>query len=248
MIAAALRALLSEGRSKEELAKMAGYTSVRMLDYTLRDNPKKGMGQKAIERLSRQLGMSYNMFLSFGEECLEKEKNVHADGNVIMPTPMVSGHGKNKVKENNLLYNNDPDFIEVGLREATASMGGGSTETGRRVSQYLKFRSDWIATQTTSPSKLSCIKAFGESMSPTITDDSVVLVDEGRQDFVSGKVYYIRHNGQMFIKRLVGTTGSIKIVSDNDPENPATVICGDGADADDFEIIGRVLWMGRKVE
>lgn len=132
-------------------------------------------------------------------------------------------------------------YTEIPMREATGSMGGGSTETGTRAITYLSFRTEWIRAKG-NPAYMSAIRAFGDSMSPTIPDGSVVLVDESRRQFVANKVFYIRHNGQMYIKRLAGTPAGIAIVSDQDgsiqPLRPD----------DDFEIIGRCIWTARDID
>ena len=129
-------------------------------------------------------------------------------------------------------------YTEVPLREATGSMGGGSTETGDRTLTYLSFRTEWIRSKG-NPEYMTVIRAFGDSMDPTITDGSVVLIDEGRRQFVKNKIYYLRYNGQMYIKRLVERDGHLAIASDNDP-NVLLV-----SDADDFEIIGRCIWTAK---
>ncbi len=132
-------------------------------------------------------------------------------------------------------------YTEVPLREATGSMGGGSTETGDRALTYLSFRTDWIRAKG-NPEYMTVIRAFGDSMEPTIPDGSVVLIDEGRRQFVKNKVYYLRHNGQMYIKRLVERDGRPAIASDN---APGLVLI---SDADDFEIIGRCIWTARELD
>ncbi|QLA17724.1 XRE family transcriptional regulator [Desulfolutivibrio sulfoxidireducens] len=132
-------------------------------------------------------------------------------------------------------------YTEVPLREATGSMGGGSTETGTRTITYLSFRTEWIRSKG-NPEFMSVIRAFGDSMAPTIADGCVVLIDESRRQFVTNKVYYIRHNGQMYIKRLIGNARDIRIVSDQDQA------CIPVCEADDFEIIGRCIWMARDIE
>jgi phage repressor protein C with HTH and peptisase S24 domain/DNA-binding XRE family transcriptional regulator len=132
-------------------------------------------------------------------------------------------------------------YTEVPLREATGSMGGGSTETGSRALSYLSFRTEWIRSKG-NPENMTVIRAFGDSMDPTIIDGSVVLIDEGRRQFVRNKIYYLRYNGQMYIKRLVERDGQLAIVSDNDP-NIYLV-----SDADDFEIIGRCIWAARELD
>ena len=53
------------------------------------------------------------------------------------------------------------------------------------------------------------------------------------------KVYYLRYNGQMYIKRLIDAGGRLGIASDAD----ANVLLV--SDADDFEIIGRCIWTAK---
>lgn len=132
-------------------------------------------------------------------------------------------------------------YTEVPLREATGSMGGGSTETGDRTLTYLSFRTEWIRSKG-NPENMTVIRAFGDSMEPTIADGSVVLIDEGRRQFVKNKIYYLRYNGQMYIKRLVDRDGHLAIVADNDPNSYLI------SDADDFEIIGRCIWAARELD
>ncbi|MFU2210496.1 LexA family transcriptional regulator [Solidesulfovibrio sp. C21] len=132
-------------------------------------------------------------------------------------------------------------YTEVPLREATGSMGGGSTETGDRTLTYLSFRTEWIRSKG-NPEYMTVIRAFGDSMDPTIADGSVVLIDEGRRQFVKNKIYYLRYNGQMYIKRLVERDGQLAIASDNDL-NMLLV-----SDADDFEIIGRCIWTAKDLD
>ena len=132
-------------------------------------------------------------------------------------------------------------YTEIPLREATGSMGGGSTETGDRTLTYLSFRTEWIRSKG-NPEYMTVIRAFGDSMEPTIPDGSVVLVDEARRQFVKNRIYYLRYNGQMYIKRLADRGGNLVIVSDNDP-NVLLV-----SDADDFEIIGRCIWTARDLD
>jgi len=237
--AAALRALIQAGKRRDELAKMAGLTTQRLIDYTLDPKHNKSIGIKSIRKLAMNIGMSFEEFLSYSNKCLESER-VGIDCGVKLPLScekMISD------KKTLLEHFNDTEFIEVALREATGSMGGGSMETGKTVKRFLKFRLDWVRSIPANPDNLSCIMAYGDSMSPTVTDGSVVLIDEGRPDFSTNKVFYLRYNGQMYLKRLIGRPGEINIVSDAHPEDAIQVV-----ENDDFEIIGRALWMGRRIE
>jgi hypothetical protein len=90
--AAALRALMRDGRDKDQLAAQAGLNSPRMLDYTLDSKHAKGLGIKSIKRLAQNLGMSLETFLLFANKCLEEESLI-ATGDAKLPAVDVSGNG-----------------------------------------------------------------------------------------------------------------------------------------------------------
>lgn len=204
-------------------------------------------------RLAAFFGLSYEEMLAFGHQRLDAaaypaEEGVSRRCHVREPayggTEAAARGGEGLrawLRDLHVREDRQSAYTEVPLREATASMGGGSTETGDRTLTYLSFRTDWIRSKG-NPEYMTVIRAFGDSMEPTITDGSVVLIDEGRRQFVKNKIYYLRYNGQMYIKRLVDAGGRLGIASDAD----ANVLLV--SDADDFEIIGRCVWTARELD
>lgn len=67
------------------------------------------------------------------------------------------------------------------------------------------------------PQNLKVFKASGDSMTPTIEDSDMLLVDTGRTDFNNGGIFLLTINNDWFIKRLrKRITGELDIISDND--------------------------------
>lgn len=252
----ALNALSAKrGIAQNDLAKGVGVSQGYISKILCgKQAPKERLRHK----FSDFFKMSYNEMLTMGENELRSE-SFYAQG----PTPtrslvqeeaayaesprsgQYSGADYSLIKDalNDIKARevHNLHYTEVPLREATGSMGGGSTETGSRTITYLSFRSEWIRAKGNAKF-MSVIRAFGDSMYPTIQDGSVVLVDEGRKQFVRGKIFYIRMNGQMYIKRLVEEEDGIYVTADND-KNMLSI-----EDADDFEIIGRCIWTGRELD
>jgi phage repressor protein C with HTH and peptisase S24 domain len=206
------------GITQLELANLTGYRKEHV-NAALR-------GRKTISR-----NFALKVAAALGMEA--RNLYQYAAGDVTIPSPVVVAEASGEYGE----------FVSVPLREATGSMGGGSLETGRTVKYHLQFRRDWLISKASSDRDLFCVKAFGDSMHPTIPDGSLVLVSPARASFSDGKIYYIRHNGQMFVKRMTGKPGAMVVVSDADPTCPAPVVEGD-----DFEIIGRIIWTAREVD
>ena len=217
------------------------------------------------ERLAEYFNLSYRQMLELGRERagsgMDGEYSIPVSGRAPFPhldavreEPTLSQGGlggpyphrdqallTSLLRELKARQLHESAYTEVPLREATGSMGGGSTETGTRAVTYLSFRTEWIRSKG-NPEYMSVIRAFGDSMSPTIPDGSVVLVDESRRQFVTNKVFYLRLHGQMYIKRLAGSPPEILVVSDQGGESLPV------RPGDDFEIIGRCIWTARDIE
>ncbi len=66
------------------------------------------------------------------------------------------------------------------------------------------------------PNLLKTFTADGDSMSPTIEDGDLLLVDMGRTEYRNGGIFLITINNDWFIKRLrLRITGELDIISDN---------------------------------
>ena len=92
---------------------------------------------------------------------------------------------------------------------------------------------------------LSIIRVAGDSMEPTLRDGDDILVDRSAVTLRSGAIHVLRIDGLLVVKRLVRKPGSPLpfIVRSDNPAYP---------DIEDFDpasaqLIGRVLWCGRRL-
>jgi phage repressor protein C with HTH and peptisase S24 domain len=128
--------------------------------------------------------------------------------------------------------------------EARAAAGGGSLETGERVVGYYAFRRDWLAGKGRL-SSLRLLRVTGESMQPTLQDEDVVLVDLSQRDILAGKIYAVRMDDEMVVKRLEKKPGRLVLVSDNRAlYEPLEISLGEYTNV---EVLGRVIWMAREM-
>ena len=87
------------------------------------------------------------------------------------------------------------------------------------------------------PERLTCVRAAGDSMEPTIRDGDLVAVDSGRTDPLEGSVFAVRTDTGLVVKRLRQTAGGWLLTSDNRTYAPRPV-------AADDRILGQVAWCG----
>ncbi len=136
-------------------------------------------------------------------------------------------------------------FITVPHLSVAASAGPGALTDAEQIEARFGFDATWLRRLTTNPSQVSAIRVEGDSMMPTLADGDDILVDRGdAADRLRDGIYILRIDDALNVKRIaVNPAGrSIAVRSDNPaypswPDVPAARI----------DIIGRVIWVGRKV-
>lgn len=144
------------------------------------------------------------------------------------------------------LGTSEDEYAFVPRVEARPAAGGGSLEMSGRSETSLAFRREWLATKTTTPGKLVVMSVMGDSMHPTISGGDLVLVDEGARALQEGRVYVVRLDGELFIKRYFKGPGRHFFRGDNRErafEDIETAHSG----GPEWEVIGRVLWAGKEL-
>ncbi len=131
-----------------------------------------------------------------------------------------------------------PAGVVVPRIDAVASAGpGGLLEDDRDAGAQL-IDPALVRTLGLDPAHLSMIAAEGESMLPTIQPGDALLVDRGNRRVGSrGAVFVIRAGGALMVKRVARHGRALVVTSDN-PDHPRV-------EADDIELIGRVVWLSR---
>lgn len=127
-----------------------------------------------------------------------------------------------------------------------ASAGAGALSDGEHAVAHIGFDPAWLKRFCGGAlDNLSIIRVRGDSMTPTLSDGDDIMVDRGdAATRLRDGVYVLRRDDALMVKRLAINPSSkrLTIRSDNAayptwPEcKPASV-----------EIIGRVVWAGRKV-
>lgn len=87
------------------------------------------------------------------------------------------------------------------------------------------------------PDRLTCVRAAGDSMEPSIHDGDLVAVDAGRRDPLDGQLFAVRTAAGLVIKRLRQRRGRWLLASDNRAHRARTVTRED-------RILGQVAWWG----
>lgn len=127
-----------------------------------------------------------------------------------------------------------------------ASAGPGTLAENDLYADSLAFRKSWLKRATSGAiSDLSVIRVSGDSMFPTLSDGDDILVDRSDAAHrLRDGIYVLRLDGALMVKRLAcNPTGQdFTIISDNSSYPSWT-----GIDPATVSVIGRVIWMGRRI-
>jgi len=139
----------------------------------------------------------------------------------------------------------DDEFALVTVYNVRASAGHGASIDQEQPLSEIAFRRDWLTQEGLSVRGLAAVTADGDSMEPTVKDGSLLLLDTNQRELAGNRIYILRMDGHLYAKRLQRLTdGSIRVSSDN-PAYADEVVDRDALDS--LDIIGRVVWIGRRV-
>jgi phage repressor protein C with HTH and peptisase S24 domain len=127
-----------------------------------------------------------------------------------------------------------------------AAAGAGAFDGDERGEAHIAFDPAWLRRVARgAPDQLSIIRVDGDSMMPTLVNGDDILVDRGDgTERLRDGVYVLRIEGALVVKRLAvnPVARTLSIGSDN-PAYPTWPHC----DPEAVEIVGRVVWAGRRI-
>ncbi|MDR2820245.1 MAG: helix-turn-helix domain-containing protein [Desulfovibrio sp.] len=140
----------------------------------------------------------------------------------------------------------DADFMMVPMVEARLSAGTGSFETGGEVLRHYAFRREFLRRKG-APAQMALMRVSGDSMSPRIEHNDVVLIDASQRDPVPGRIYAVGVEDMVYLKIVNAVPGKLRLTSFNKDYAPIEAQTG-GQLAQLVRILGRTVWVGRELE
>jgi hypothetical protein len=137
------------------------------------------------------------------------------------------------------------DYVLIPRLEIGASAGNGALPGDESPLTALAFQSNWVRNvASASPAALSVISVAGDSMLPTLADGDQILVDTADRERLRDGIYVLRTDDALLVKRLSvnPATRRLAIRSDND-----AYPSWDDCDPAGVSVIGRVVWVGRRL-
>jgi SOS-response transcriptional repressor LexA len=136
------------------------------------------------------------------------------------------------------------DSVRVPRLDVEASAGPGTLDSGERTRGHVAFDPQWLR-RIGGSGNLSLIEVRGDSMAPMLGHGDEILVDhaDGAGRLRDG-IYVLRRDGALLVKRLSRHPGSTRLsISSDNPAYPSWPDC----DPASIDIVGRVLWAGKRI-
>lgn len=136
------------------------------------------------------------------------------------------------------------DDLFIPVYDVEASAGHGVLVESEEVICNMAFDRRFLRRMTDArPNELAIIRVKGHSMEPTLMDDDHVLVDRTKTNLSYDGLFVIRFDDALHVKRVgrSATKGNVLVISDHPAYRDLDM------PKEDLDVIGRVLWVGRKV-
>lgn len=136
-------------------------------------------------------------------------------------------------------------YVRLPVYAPRVSAGPGLAVQGDApLAAVMLFDAEWLwNTLHRPPSQLIVMQAHGDSMSPRIQHNDVLIIDTAIDRIKDHGVYCFSYEGDLMVKRLQRSlsTGKLRIVSDNENYPPEEL---PREEAERIVVIGLVVWHG----
>lgn len=139
----------------------------------------------------------------------------------------------------------DVEIIFIPMVEAKLSAGHGSFETSGESERKYAFRHDFLFRKG-SIKDMVLMRVSGDSMSPSIEDGDIVLIDQSQNQPLPGRIYAVGVEDMVYLKRVDAAPGKLKLYSDNTFYEPLEIITQEQCE-ENVRIIGRAVWSAREL-
>ncbi len=136
-------------------------------------------------------------------------------GNVSLDW-LIFGIGDNKEELITKKIKQDDEYVYIPFYDIQASAGLGLfTEGATAPTKHLAFRKRWVTAKGLQANKLIALHTQGDSMEPTIKDGAIIIINTNETKVIDGKLYVVRIEEELYIKRIQKIPQGIRLISDN---------------------------------
>ena len=110
------------------------------------------------------------------------------------------------------------------------------------------FPNWWLNERAIDASQLVGYLYKGDTMSPLIGNDAVVIINKQQNQLIDGAVYALLINNELFIRRIQRLPTGLKIISDNQKYSAFDISQEQLKERDFLAVIGQVIYIGSDIQ
>jgi len=159
---------------------------------------------------------------------------------IRMHVPDIAETAGSYIKE---ALNKATELVSVPFYKTFASAGFGAfNDDVYEPDDFVGLSARWLQQRGLQKNKLAFILTSGDSMTPTIHHGDMLLINRAVTTPRDGQIYVIRSGDQLWVKRVQGIPGGIRLISDNkEIYAPIELMFEDNLN---FEVLGQVVFIG----
>ncbi|WP_432738218.1 S24 family peptidase [Maridesulfovibrio sp. FT414] len=108
----------------------------------------------------------------------------------------------------------------------------------------LAFSEDWVARKG-NPESMRLVTVTGNAMSPRIEDGDSIIVDLSQKELYEGRIYAMRIDREVIVRRIAKEPGKIILVSDNSDLRQPSISLELSDESVGWDTLGRVVFIAK---
>ena len=138
-----------------------------------------------------------------------------------------------------------PEIVFVERVTARPRAGTGGLETDSESNGMYAFQRAFIERKRGRAEGMKLFEVAGDSMSPTLNDGDMIMVNLDDTTVRSGCIYLLRMEDELMVKRLENRPGGVLLIRSDNPDYEDLQMNKVEGDAD-VQIFGRMVWSCRE--
>lgn len=207
---------------------------------------ERSNGKWSLSNLSQKLGRNdayLHQYIHKGSPRDLKEGDRIKLAKLLKVTPRSLQTGSNDIDVREDI--DSPDTITVPTVDVRFGAGGGQLASDDRVTGYWAFTPEYLRELRIDPTQLVIAEVIGDSMEPLLSAGDRVGIDQRDVNPANPGVFAMHDSNALVVKRVekVPVSDPVRLVlsSDNPNHGSYDVL------ADDCSIIGRVVWVAKRL-
>ncbi len=139
---------------------------------------------------------------------------------------------------------NKGDMVHIANILARPDEEGQTLITCEDKDTPLAFSKNWLERKG-DPAQMGILDVTGNSMSPRIEDGDMVIVDQSQRELFEGRIYAIRIDREIVIRRVAKEPGRILLISDNPDAEPRRISLDIKNEFAGWAAMGRIIYVAK---